>query len=112
MSKQTEQKPGWMERLGRRWGVGTSRVVLILTVFACTGFTIMFLKRPVVGFFTEGGEQPLLFTILYYVLIFPAYNLLLLLYGGLLGQFHFFWQYEKRFFNRMLGRKPKDQTPS
>lgn len=99
--------PGWMQRLGARWGVGPVRVVLILVVFACTGFTVMFLKRPVVALFTENGEQPLLFSILYYILILPVYNVILLVYGTLFGQFRFFWNFEKRFFNRIFGPKKK-----
>lgn len=102
--------PRWMQRLGQRWGVGPVRVVLILVVFACTGLTVMFLKRPVVGYFTENGEQPLLFSVLYYILILPFYNLVLLVYGALLGQFRFFWAFEKRFFARITGRGKKKRT--
>lgn len=98
-------KRGWLERLGDRWGVGPARVLLILLTFACTGFTVMFLKKPVVAFFTGDGEQPLLFTILYYILILPVYNVILLIYGALFGQFRFFWAFEKRMVRRMLGRK-------
>lgn len=111
MQEPAEQKPSWMGRLARHWGVSTSRAAIILVVFACTGFTIMFLKRPIVGQFTENGEQPLLFSIAYYVLIFPVYNVVLLVYGAVFGQFRFFWEFEKRFFGRLLGRKAKDQSP-
>ena len=82
-------------------------MVLILVVFACTGLTVMFLKRPVVALFTENGEQPLLFSVLYYVLILPVYNLFLLVYGTLFGQFRFFWEFEKRFFSRIFRRGKK-----
>ncbi|MCC6840677.1 MAG: diacylglyceryl transferase [Flavobacteriales bacterium] len=98
-------RPGWMERLGKRWGVGPMRVILILVVFTCTGFTVMFLKRPVVALFTENGEQPLLFSVLYYILILPVYNVILLVYGTLLGQFRFFWDFEKRFLGRIIGKR-------
>ncbi len=94
-----------MERLGKRWGVGPMRVILILVVFTCTGFTVMFLKRPVVALFTENGEQPLLFSVLYYILILPVYNVILLVYGTLLGQFRFFWDFEKRFLGRIIGKR-------
>jgi hypothetical protein len=96
---------GWLERLGDRWGVNPGRVLIILLVFACTGFTVLFLKRPVVAYFSGAGEQPLLFTILYYILILPVYNVFLLIYGAIFGQLRFFWEFEKRFFRRMLGRK-------
>jgi len=70
----------------------------------------MFLKKPVVGLFTENGEQPLLFTILYYVLILPIYNVFLLIYGFIFGQFKFFWEYEKKMWNRMTGKSKKQKT--
>lgn len=82
-----------------------SRAVLILLVFVCTGFTVMFLKRPVVTWFSGDGRQPLLFSVLYYILILPVYNAFLLLYGALFGQFRFFWEFEKRFFGRLFGRR-------
>ena len=80
-------------------------MILILIVFACTGTTVMLLKRPVVAFFAGDGEQPLLFSILYYLLILPIYNVILLIYGFIFGQFSFFWEFEKRFIRRITGRK-------
>ncbi len=103
-----EKKPerrGWMQRLSDRWGVSPGRVLVILLVFACTGFTVLFLKRPIVAYFSGDGEQPLLFAVLYYILILPVYNVILLIYGALFGQFRFFWEFEKRFFGRIFGRK-------
>ncbi len=96
--------PGWVQGLRKRWGVSTSRVFVILLVFALTGTTVMLLKRPVVGYFAGDGEQPFLFSLVYYVLILPAYNAILLVYGFLFGQFRFFWEFEKRFFRRMFTR--------
>jgi hypothetical protein len=96
---------GWMDRLAKRWNVTPARVLIILLVFACTGTTVLFLKRPVVAFFAGDGEQPLLFSILYYILILPVYNAILLVYGFLFGQFAFFWEFEKRFFKRITGQR-------
>lgn len=97
------EERGWVMRLRKRWGVSARQVFIILLVFACTGFTVMFLKRPVVGAIT-GGEQSTLFSVLYYLFILPIYNLLLLVYGFLFGQFRFFLDFEKKFFRRLLGR--------
>lgn len=91
--------------MGTRWGVKPGRVLIILLVFACTGFTVLFLKKPVVSFFSGDGEQPLLFTVLYYILILPIYNVFLLIYGAIFGQFNFFWAFEKRFFSRLFGKR-------
>lgn len=99
------RKTGWMARLSERWKVTPTQVLVILLVFACTGTTVLFLKRPVVAFFAGEGEQPLLFSILYYILILPVYNAILLVYGFLFGQFKFFWEFEKRTFRRMTGKR-------
>jgi len=103
--REAPEKLGWMDRLAKRWNVTPGRVIVILLVFACTGTTVLFLKRPVVAFFIGDGEQPLLFSILYYILILPVYNAILLVYGFIFGQFAFFWEFEKRFFKRMTGRR-------
>ena len=97
-------KKSWLQKLQDRWGVSAFQVIIILIVFACTGFTVMFLKKPVVAFFT-GGEQSMIFTIAYYILILPVYNIILLIYGFIFGQFKFFWEFEKRFFKRMFRMK-------
>lgn len=95
-----------MQRLAQHWNVPVSRVLVILLVFACTGFTVMFLKRPLVAWASgEADSPPLLFSVLYYILILPLYNVLLLLYGAVFGQFIFFWSFEKRFFARLFGRR-------
>lgn len=101
----SEENPGWRERLAVRWGVSPQRVLIILLVFACTGFTVLFLKRPLTTWVVGEGEKPLWFSILYYILILPFYNLLLLGYGALFGQFRFFWAFEKRFLKRLTGRR-------
>jgi len=95
----------WIQKLQDRWGVSASQVFVILIVFACTGFTVMFLKKPIVAFFVGDGEKSILFSFIYYILILPVYNIILLIYGFLFGQFDFFWKFEKRMFSRMIGRK-------
>ena len=87
------------------------QVLVILLVFACTGFTVFFLKRPLFTYLFDGGPRPLWATVVYYIAILPVYNVFLLLYGGLFGQFNFFWEFEKRFFTRISSIfKPKIKT--
>jgi len=78
------------------------QVMMILVVFACTGFTVLFIKRPIFNYLFEGQEMPLWASIVYYLLILPIYNIFLLIYGLILGQFAFFWSFEKRFFKRVM----------
>jgi len=95
----------WFERLKQKWGVSSVRVVIILVVFACTGFTVMFLKEPVLSFLIDEEDRTWVFSLIYYLLILPVYNVILLFYGFIFGQFRFFWEFEKRMFRRMTGRK-------
>ncbi len=97
----------WLKKLEKRWNVTSTQVLIILLVFACTGFTIMFLKKPIVNFFAPDGNKSMLFSVIYYILILPVYNVVLLIYGFIFGQFEWFWAFEKRFFNRMIGKKAK-----
>ena len=91
-----------IEKLKRRWNVkNTWQVVVILIVFSLTGTTVLLIKRPLFALWFPNGEIPLGFSIAYYILIFPIYNLFLLFYGALLGQFSFFWEFEKKMLDRM-----------
>jgi len=94
----------WSKKLQERWGVTGNKVLIILFVFACTGTTVLLLKKPVVNFFAGNAQPTLLFSILYYILILPIYNLILLVYGFIFGQFQFFWNFEKKMLKRMTGR--------
>lgn len=92
----------WTEKLKSRWNVkNTWQVIVILIVFACTGFTVLLIKKPLFNYWYPDGEQPLWAAIAYWILIFPVYNIFLLTYGFIFGQFKFFWEFEKRFFNRI-----------
>lgn len=98
----------WLEKLKARWNVGSLfQVVIILIVFACTGFTVLFLKRPLFAYLFDGADVPIWATIVYYIVILPVYNVFLLFYGFIFGQFHFFWNFEKRMFSRMMGNSKK-----
>ena len=101
----------WLEKLQKRWQLKSLwQVVIVLIVFACTGFTVMFLRKPVTGWISNGSEGSTTFTVVYYVLILPVYNVILLVYGFIFGQFDFFWQFEKKMWRRMTGRKENGQT--
>jgi hypothetical protein len=100
----TPSGKGWMDRLAQRWGVSPSRVLVILLVFACTGTTVLLIKRPILAWITGGAEPSIVVSVVYYILILPFYNLILLIYGALFGQFAFFWAFEKRFLARITGR--------
>jgi hypothetical protein len=103
----TENMSNWLEKLKERWQVRSGwQVIVILVVFACTGFTVMFIKPVITDFLFASGKSTW-FSFLYWILILPVYNLFLLFYGFIFGQFRFFWEFEKRFFGRIFKRSEK-----
>ncbi len=76
-------------------------MILVLCVFACTGLTVTFIKPWIHHlFFDEGGGT--WFHVVYWILVLPFYNVLLLFYGFLFGQFRFFWEFEKKMFGKIF----------
>lgn len=72
----------WIEKLKNRWNLkNTWQVIIILIVFACTGTTVLLIKRPLFNYWFPDGEKPLWADIIYYIMILPVYNILLLAYG-------------------------------
>ena len=101
--------PLWIEKLRKRWNLNsTKQVIIVLIVFACTGFSVYFLKPVILKLLAGEHNDSILASILYYIFILPLYNLLLLGYGFIFGQFDFFWDFEKRFFKRIF---PSQKNP-
>ncbi len=102
-------KQSFLERMKQKWGLNSIlQVVLILIVFAVTGTTVVW-ARPII-FNVLGIEHSSgwVKTVSYLVLVFPLYQVLLLGYGFVLGQFSFFWEKEKKLAKlvlRLFGNK-------
>lgn len=93
----------WIERLKNRWKLKSAgQVIIVLIVFACTGFTILFIKRPLLSWLAGEDGDSTLASVLYYIFILPLYNVILLGYGFVFGQFRFFWNFERRFVERFF----------
>ncbi len=91
---------GFIQKLKFKWQIdSTVQVLLILLVFSLTGSTVVYLRKflfALVGF--DDSTPFWLKTITYLICIMPAYQVLILVYGFLLGQFNFFWKKEKKLF--------------
>ncbi|PHS68094.1 MAG: diacylglyceryl transferase [Flavobacterium sp.] len=92
-----------MERLKKRWGINSNwQVIIILIVFTITGSTSVYIAKPVIEFL--GITKDLggfIYWFLRILVIFPLYQILLISYGWLFGQFNFFWKFVKKFLSRM-----------
>ncbi|MCH7404435.1 DUF6787 family protein [Belliella aquatica] len=105
-----ESTPSFLEKLQTKWKLKSLwQVVIVLLVFALTGFTILFIKKPIFDLLGVNMESGGFWkTILYLLLVLPLYQVVLLFWGFLLGQFDFFWEKEKQIFRRIFGRRKKD----
>ncbi len=87
-----------LTRLQAKWGLDSLvQVIAVLVVFSLAGSSVVFLRKTFFGFlgFDENTSMWVK-TITYILFVFPAYQILLLTYGFILGQFSFFWEKEKK----------------
>lgn len=98
-----------MNRLKNKWGIqSNSQLILIFIVFGITGSLSVRLAKPVLeflnindNFFEELFLGNLLYWTLRVVIVFPLYQILLLVIGTLFLQFKFFWNFEKKILRRI-----------
>ncbi|HET6243518.1 MAG TPA: DUF6787 family protein [Bacteroidia bacterium] len=91
-------------RLKEKWGINSNwQVLVICFVFAVTGSTSVKLAAPVLDFLgIHNTLKPFIYWPLRIFTIFPIYQILLIIFGTLCGQFAFFWNIEKKMLARIL----------
>lgn len=88
-----------MGNFKERWNIASNwQIFVILLVFAITGSTAALVSKPILHWFGISKEtHHIAIYILFYILIiFPIYQILLVGFGFLFGQFKFFWAFEKK----------------
>ncbi|MDG1822417.1 MAG: diacylglyceryl transferase [Flavobacteriaceae bacterium] len=93
-----------MQKLKKRWGIHTNtQLVIIFVVFAVTGSSAAKLATPLTEFFgiTKDSSSAFVYWFARIFLIFPIYQVLLVFFGFIFGQFSFFWNFEKKMLSRM-----------
>jgi len=102
-------KKSFLTRLKERWGVRSNGSLLVIfIVFSITGSSALKLARPVLDLI---GLERSVFEDYWYMLcvywffrilvIFPIYQMLLVVFGWVFGQFTFFWGFEKKMLKRL-----------
>ena len=78
-------------------------MIRVFMVFALTGSSSALIGRPILKIIgiTKDNFQPLVYWILYLLIGFLFYQILLVTFGWLFGQFKFFWDFEKKMIKRM-----------
>lgn len=88
-----------INKLENRWVVKQKwELIRIFIVFAVTGTSSMFVSRPVIALLgiTKENLNPLLYWFLFIIIGIIFYQILLVFFGWLFGQFEFFWKFEKK----------------
>lgn len=92
----------YFQHLKSKWEIESNwQIFVILLVFSITGFSAVFARKFVFDLLGIAESDPFwLKTLVWLVTILPLYNIFLLTYGAIFGQFKFFW----RFFKKMMRR--------
>ncbi len=92
-----------IRKLKQRWKIKSNlQLFTILFVFSISGSVTLFVKTLIFDWISYSPEWPFyLKTAIYLLTIVPVYQLTLLTIGTLLGQFEFFWSFEKKTMRRL-----------
>lgn len=93
------------DKLKQKWKVSGVQFWLIMTTFAVTGSTTAWITRKITDWVGAEKYSPGWWGLKLSILL-VGYQLLILFFGGLFGQFRFFWSYEKKILQK-LGFLPK-----
>lgn len=100
------------KKLKARWLLTSNlQFFIVIILFSITGSSSIRVARPILDFLGINSD-----TMSWYVywplrilIVFPAYQILFMIFGTILGQWEFAWRFEKKMlggFGRLFGIKP------
>ena len=92
-----------MKKLKERWNIDSKwQLTVIFVVFAITGSTAAKFAGPVSEWIGLSKDlNPWIYWPVRLLLIFPIYQVLLVFFGWVFGEFQFFWNFEKKMLRGM-----------
>ncbi len=93
------------KKIKKRWGIySNTQFIIIIIVFAITGSLALYISHPILELLKLNSKikSQLLYYSTRLIIIFPIYQIVLIIVGTLFGQFNFFWNLEKKTINRLL----------
>ncbi len=96
------------KKLETKWVVNYRwEIIRVFIVFAITGSSSVFIGRPIIAFLgiTKENLNPFVYWILYLIIGLIFYQILLLSFGWIFGQFRFFLEFEKKMLRRLGFKK-------
>jgi len=92
------------KKLENKWVVNYRwEIIRIFIVFAVTGSSSLLVSRPIIAFLGISKENLSVFIywVLFVTISLICYQILLVFFGWLFGQFKFFWNFEKKMLSRL-----------
>tara|TARA_X000000368_G_scaffold322290_1_gene259444 strand:- start:3103 stop:3423 length:321 start_codon:yes stop_codon:yes gene_type:complete len=97
----------------KKWGIKSNfQLVVIFIVFGITGSASVFLGEPILSYLKINNELFIdiylgkyIYIFIKIILIFPLYQILLLIFGAIFFQFTFFWNIEKEMLKKIGFKK-------
>lgn len=93
----------FFKKLENKWVVNNKwEMIRIFIIFAITGSSSVLIGRPIIKLLgvTRENLNPVLYWILFITISLVFYQILLVVFGWLFGQFKFFWNFEKKMLRR------------
>jgi len=100
-----------MKRLKEKWGITSNfQFIIILIVFSVTGSLAVWVAKPILELvgLDKSAVTPWIFWPIRIAIIFPIYQVMIVVIGALFGQFKFFWAFEKKMLVRLGFKRFKD----
>ena len=100
-----------MKRLKEKWGITSNfQFIIILIVFSVTGSLAVWVAKPILELvgLDKSVVTAWIFWPIRIAIIFPIYQVIILVIGALFGQFKFFWAFEKKMLVRLGFKRFKD----
>ena len=78
------------------------QLIIVFLVFAISGSLSVYVSEPFLDFlnYKQYVSNKILQIFLRILIIFPIYQIILLVIGTLFGEFKYFWNFEKRFWKK------------
>ncbi len=100
-------EPKFVQRMKQKYGLKTTaELIIVMTVFSLAGMAIVWVRKPIFHLLGITDTTPFILKFLAWLaIVFPTYQLNLLVFGFLFGQFSFFWEREKVLWRFLLRRQ-------
>ena len=101
-----------MKKLKEKWEITSNfQLIIIFFVFSVTGSLSLWVAKPFLEFIglDKTTLSPWIFWPIRILIIFPIYQVLIVIIGTLFGQFKFFWAFERKMLARLGFKRFEDR---